>query len=273
MIAVLLSTYNGEKYLEEQLQSILNQTCTEKWCLYIRDDGSTDNTLSIIDRYVSEYHQIIKFEDEGRGLGPALSFLQLLSNISAEYYMFCDQDDFWLPNKMETCFRKLLELNIGDGRPILVHTDLLVVDQDLNLLDRSFWGKELSTDVVQKYMPITNFVTGCTMFFNKAARDCSIDFISNKVIMHDHWVALCVWAHEGIIFSIAKPTIKYRQHGRNVLGAFKKNSSIINRFLKSIRHNLDVLKMVRLQRKISIIDFLYLKFSYSLIKKQIKNVQ
>jgi glycosyltransferase involved in cell wall biosynthesis len=273
MIAVLLSTYNGEKYLEEQLQSILNQTCIEKWCLYIRDDGSTDNTLNIIDRYVSEYDQFFKFEDEERGLGPALSFLHLLSNISAEYYMFCDQDDFWLPDKMETCFRKHLELNKGNDTPILIHTDLLVVDQDLNLLNRSFWGKNLSSDLVQKYMPITNFVTGCTMFFNKAARDCSIDFIGKKVIMHDHWVALCVWAHQGIIFSISEPTIKYRQHGSNVLGAFKKKISIIDRILKSIRHNLDVLKMVRLQKKISIIDFLYLKFSYSLIKKQIKNVQ
>ena len=273
MIAVLLSTYNGEKYLEEQLHSILNQTCTEKWCLYIRDDGSTDNTLSIIDRYVSEYDQIFKFEDGGRGLGPALSFLELLSSISAEYYMFCDQDDFWLPNKMETCFRKLVELNKGNNRPILVHTDLMVVDQDLNLLNKSFWGKNLSTEVVHKYMPITNFVTGCTMFFNKAARDCSINFVADKVIMHDHWVALCVWAYQGIIFSIAEPTIKYRQHGRNVLGVFKKEDSFIGRLKKSIGHNIDVLKMVRMKKKVSAINFLYLKLSYFLIKKQITNVQ
>lgn len=273
MIAILLSTYNGEKYLEEQLLSILNQTCTEKWCLYIRDDGSTDSTMSIIDSYVSRYDNIIKFEDEKRGLGPALSFLQLLSQVSAEYYMFCDQDDFWLPNKIEKCLLKLHELNVKDTTPVLIHTDLLVVDKNLNVLKSSFWEKNLSPELVYKYMPITNFVTGCTMFFNRAARQCSINFISDKVIMHDYWVALCVWAYQGIIFSMSEPTIKYRQHGENVLGAFKKDSSIMQRFVKSVQHNFDVLKMVRLQKKISLIQFLALKFSYSLIKKQIRNVQ
>lgn len=273
MIAILMSTYNGEKYLAEQIDSIINQSYKD-WSLFIRDDGSTDGTNVIIDDYIKkEGFNIKRIVSEESNLGPAQSFMKMLQIVEAEYYMFADQDDFWLSDKIECSLQKMIEIKGDENLPVLVHTDLLVVDQDLNLLSRSFWGKNLTSEVVYKYMPITNFVTGCTMFFNKAARDCSINFTSDKIIMHDHWVALCVWANQGIIFSISEPTIKYRQHGRNVLGVFKRNSSFTARLSKSISHNLDVWRMVRTKKNVSMINFLYLKVAYSLIKKQIKNVQ
>lgn len=272
MIAILMSTYNGEKYLAEQIDSIINQSYQD-WTLFIRDDGSTDNTNVIIDSYTKKVPKIKRIASEESNLGPAKSFMKMLQLVDAEYYMFSDQDDFWLSDKIERSLKKMMENEQNKEVPVLVHTDLLVVDQDLNLLNRSFWGKNLTSDVVNKYMPITNFVTGCTMFFNKAARNCSINFVGDKLIMHDHWVALCAWAHQGVIFSMAEPTIKYRQHGRNVLGVFKREASFISRLKKSIGHNIDVLRMVRMKKKVSMINFLYLKLSYSLIKKQITNVQ
>lgn len=267
-----MSTYNGEKYLAEQIDSIINQSHKD-WTLFIRDDGSTDNTNLIINDYIKEVPNIKRVAYGGSNLGPAKSFMKMLQIVEADYYMFADQDDFWLSDKIERSLQKMKENEANENVPVLVHTDLLVVDQDLNLLNLSFWGKNLTSEVVYKYMPITNFVTGCTMFFNKAARNCSINFVDDKVIMHDHWIALCVWAHQGIIFSISEPTIKYRQHGRNVLGVFKRNSSFTARLSKSISHNIDVWKMVRIKKKISMINYLCLKFSYSLNKKNITNVQ
>lgn len=267
-----MSTYNGERYLAEQIDSIINQSNTD-WTLFIRDDGSTDNTNIIIDAYVRKQSNIRRFVSEESNLGPAMSFMKMLQEVDADYYMFSDQDDYWLPDKIERSLEQMVENERNKKKPVLVHTDLLVVDQELNLISQSFWGKKLTSGIFHKYMPITNFVTGCTMFFNRAARDCSIDYVSTKVIMHDHWVALCVWAHQGVIVSIPEPTIKYRQHGGNVLGVFKKDKSFIARCKKSLYHNINVFRMVREKKKVSIINFLYLKLSYSLIKKQIRNVQ
>ena len=101
MIAILMSTYNGERYLREQIDSLLNQTYKD-WKLYIRDDGSTDETISIIESYVNDYPDlIVLLKDDLGNLGSARSFMRILSVVDADYYMFCDQDDVWLPNKVK----------------------------------------------------------------------------------------------------------------------------------------------------------------------------
>ena len=105
MIAILLSTYNGSKYLREQLNSIIDQTVKD-WILYVRDDGSTDETIDIIKEYVSLYPNINYIEDI-QNLGSARSFMKLLSLVEADHYMFCDQDDVWLPTKIEVSLMEM----------------------------------------------------------------------------------------------------------------------------------------------------------------------
>ena len=110
MISILLSTYNGEKYLSEQLDSILQQSY-QNFIIYIRDDGSNDNTLNIIMYYVHNFPSKIKLvDDKVKHRGAKLSFIWLMSHIESDYYMFCDQDDVWLPNKIELSIDKLSKL-------------------------------------------------------------------------------------------------------------------------------------------------------------------
>ena len=110
MVAILMSTYNGERYLREQIDSLLNQTYKD-WKLYIRDDKSTDGTVSIIEGYVRVYPDQIVYKSDGFGnLGAGCSFMQLLSSIDSDYYMFCDQDDVWMEDKIERTYLYLRSL-------------------------------------------------------------------------------------------------------------------------------------------------------------------
>jgi rhamnosyltransferase len=104
-IAILLSTYNGENYISEQINSIINQT-NSNWTLYIRDDGSSDGTLDIITRFVTDYENIVLL-DSSINIGTLESFIWLMQNVNSSYYMFCDQDDIWLPNKIDISFSEL----------------------------------------------------------------------------------------------------------------------------------------------------------------------
>jgi len=274
MIAILLSTYNGEKYLEEQLDSILNQTCSD-WRLYIRDDGSTDRTLEIIENYVSKYDQIIAYEGVNRGLGAALSFMELLSNISAEYYMFCDQDDVWLPQKIDIMLNEMRQLEkMNKNVPILLHSDLAVVNSNLDIINGSFWNYiNIDPRVVNKeFLYITNSVTGCATFFNKMAREISIDnYKSELIIMHDYWVPICVKSANGIIFPIDKPLIFYRQHEKNVLGAgdgrmkgLRKKLSLV---VRNYSYNKALFKMVNSRLHIDIFSFIMKKISFFMYRR------
>ena len=127
-LAILLGTYNGGRFLREQLDSLFAQTMKD-FQLYIRDDGSTDDTMLIVKEYQQLHPNIVKVEDEGKNLGAKGNFERLLALTDADYYMFCDQDDVWLPDKIEVSFAKMkqMEQRYGDI-PLLVHTDLEVVD-------------------------------------------------------------------------------------------------------------------------------------------------
>lgn len=229
MIDILLSTYNGERFLSEQIDSILDQTIKD-WHLYIRDDGSKDTTVSIIAEYVKNYPSKITWINESEivNCGCIKSFEALLASSKSDYFMFCDQDDVWLPNKIETTFNTILEAEKNNsGIPIFVHTDVKVVDVNLNVKEESFLKllrfphSIISTN--KHYAMLFNYITGCTVMGNAKAREVALPF-PNFIDMHDSWIARKTILEGGKVVTLFKATMLYRQHGNNVLGAGNKMS-------------------------------------------------
>jgi len=240
-IAIIMTAYNGADYLPQQLSSILEQTYRD-WRLFIRDDNSSDNTLNIIEEYANRHTEKIKMiEGERRNVGIPQSFLLLLNNVQSDYIMFCDQDDVWLPDKIQNTFNKMREIEdrYGENTPALIHTDLAVVAEDLRVLSDSFWdyqhlnpekGKTLNRLLVQ------NVITGCTVMINKALKS-KIHFFPEQAIMHDWWTAL-VAAAFGKIDYVPMPTILYRQHDESFVGAKEWGAGYAFKMAKSGRSHL-----------------------------------
>ena len=269
-ISILLSTYNGERYLSQQIDSIIHQSCKD-WDLYIRDDGSSDNTLQIIEKYCTNYSTHIHFLQNSKHKGVWMSFLWLLEQIESDYYMFCDQDDIWFPEKIEKTYKKMKaeELNNGD-KAIIVCSDLVVVDEQLQLIHNSMWEyskifpKTLKSSF--KYLSVCNFVTGCTMMINNKAKEVSFPFSSNATL-HDNWIALKVLYSNGIISPVYEPTILYRQHGKNVCGAaeFKKSNYLLNKIkhlFTTYNNNMLAYKMANSAGGISVFSYIVYKINY-----------
>ena len=254
-VDILLATYNGEKYITEQIESILIQTYTD-WRIIARDDGSTDNTLNILKSYAEIYKDKFLLVESGKqNLGPCQNFALLLNFSDAEYIMFCDQDDIWLPNKIKITLDKILEVeNAYPDKPILIHTDLNIVDDNLNLISDSMWEyQDLDIRIEKELYKISvhNIVTGCTVMINRKARLCSIP-IPREALMHDWWIAINICKY-GIISHISQSTILYRQHSNNRLGAREKNIQKDLRFylmhalrlVSFAKHNYEKLKMLK----------------------------
>jgi len=223
MIDILLATYNGEKYLKQQIDSILAQS-NRDWQLSIRDDGSSDDTVKIIKDYVAKYSDKIRLiEDSSGRLGPALNFGKLLEQAAGNYVMFSDQDDIWLPNKIDLTLNAMRasEKNYPN-MPLLVHTDLKVVDAELKPIADSLWNhNKICPDTGNdlKKLIYRNVVTGCAAMINRKAVEISIP-IPPQARLHDWWIALNV-AKYGKIIYISTPTVLYRQHSQNIIGAKK----------------------------------------------------
>lgn len=223
MIDILMATYNGKKFIEEQLQSIINQTYTD-WRLIISDDCSTDGTLEILEKYKKRHSEKLIVHANSMPSGSAKNnFYKLLWNWKAnsDYVMLSDQDDIWLSEKIEVTlnYMKMYERKYGANTPILIHTDLCVVDENLSELSPSlfFMQKMDPSRHALNQLLVQNIVTGCTMMVNKALLDKIIELPRNSV-MHDMWLAL-IAAVFGKIGFIEHPTILYRQHQFNCEGA------------------------------------------------------
>lgn len=233
MITILLATYNSGPYIREQIDSILAQTYSD-WKLVVRDDLSTDNTVEIINEYICRYPDKISILDNhGESKRAYLNFVELLKNVESEYYMFCDHDDVWLPNKIDLSIQRMKEIEKQDI-PVVVHTDMKVVDQDLNTINESFWkySRLLPDHVTFKELALCSSVNGCTMLFNLKAREVALPHVAHAT-MHDMLVAQSTAANGGIVSAVKVPTVLYRQHIDNVVGAHERNKSFYKKKIMS----------------------------------------
>ncbi len=222
--AILLSTFNGELFLAEQLHSIFDQTYTS-WKLIIRDDGSTDNTLSIINNYCEDYtDRIVLIKDEYGNVGAKKSYDLLLLKADAEYIAFADQDDVWKPEKLSIVVEEMkrLENEFGKNMPIMVHHDLEIANEKLEMQANSFYHYTgLSPSFAQKNVILwRNVIPGCAMLINKILAK-QAGTIPDEAVMHDYWLVLFARFTGKIVF-VPKALTIYRQHGKNSLGAEKK---------------------------------------------------
>lgn len=221
---VLLSTYNGEKYLREQLDSILVQSDYVSKII-IRDDGSSDKSVEIIKSYQIRYYELIYFIDDGSGnLGVKESFYYLTKFATSEFMAFCDQDDFWLPEKLAVLSKFIEDRNLTLCKtPLLIHSDLTIVDDKLNGLYDSFInyiGVNGNNDNVADLL-IRNSVTGCAAVINAPLAKLAVTY-KDLFKFHDECAAVIASLFRGLYF-IEEPLILYRQHGNNVVGAPRKN--------------------------------------------------
>lgn len=221
LVDILLATYNGAKYLSEQLDSIIAQNF-KSWHIIVRDDLSSDNTLEILKNYASNFPGRITIVTDNHGnIGIKQNFSYLMQLSNAPYIMFCDQDDIWLPNKVNLTLQLMqhAEKIKPYGVPILAHTNLQVVNSRINLIDKSFWHFQ---NIDPKYNSLNRLllqstITGCTVMVNKPLLKLALP-IPNNCIMHDWWIGLVATSFGFITYSYT-PTVLYRQHSNNTIGA------------------------------------------------------
>lgn len=240
-VDIILAAYNGEKYIAEQLKSILMSDYSEIK-IWVFDDCSSDNTKNIIEAMSSEYPGKIKYICNDNRKGGSKSFLNGLiyarnhkeDTESRVYYMFSDQDDFWLPNKISLSLSAIKRVeNIGkQHKPSLVFTDAYVTDEKLNIIAESYFSQvRLNTSKTDlAHLLAENKCIGCTTIFNDELA-AYIKTVPEMLRFHDWWMALAASAFGNIVYYNVK-TIKYRQHSDNVVGSVDFNNYVINRIKK-----------------------------------------
>jgi len=218
-----MSTYNGEKYLEEQIESLIRQKGVE-FSILVRDDGSTDNTKVILEKY---QNQGVLNWYSGGNIKTAHSFFDLLRNSNdSDYYAFCDQDDVWDENKLFVAIEMLNKYS-NLNKPSMYFSKAQLVDENLNIIESKDYPKGKYTFGTAL---IRNNATGCTMVINKALREKVNMYTPQYVLMHDHWIYLLCLSLNGDVVYDPTSFIKYRQHKDNLCGA---NNSLKKRIKKS----------------------------------------
>ncbi len=233
MITILMAAYNGEKYIAEQIESILHQT-ERGWKLVIQDDCSADGTFKIAEEYARKYPGRILAVQRKTPFGSAQNnFFSMLRFANSEYTMFCDDDDIWLPDKIHITLAEMkrLEQSSGPETPLLVHTDLRVANSELKMISSSMVRTQ-KLDPARTSLNrllVQNNATGCTMMVNRPLLDLAVRRgLPRHAVMHDWWLALIASALGKIGF-VPRATVLYRQHRNNQVGA--KNAG-------SLRYNL-----------------------------------
>lgn len=268
-VNIIMATYNGAQYIREQIESIIKGSFKDIK-LWIFDDGSTDDTISIIEEYVKANPEKIVLHQNKKNKGVTKNFLDGIEyaanqnnkqknenkdryTISEEeqeyirdYYMFCDQDDVWMEDKISKTMMhmKKLERKFGQDHPIVVFTDALVVDSEMRALDGSFHkSNHLDTRKVDlPHILMENKLIGCTVMFNEPIQKLMIGK-PTLVRYHDWWVAL-IGAAFGHISYLPCPTLFYRQHGGNVVGNQSFQTYVKNRLMALKEQKISIHKNV-----------------------------
>ena len=239
-VEILMATYNGEKYIRKQLDSILNQSY-QNWNLLVRDDGSNDNTVSILNEYAKRDSRIKIMINTSNIHGWQQNFQELMfsADLKCEYFMFCDQDDIWLNDKIRDYVIKMNKLSLSNpGRPIVVYSDMDIIDEKDNITEPS----------MNKVYPINvKRITDC--FFSQRIYGCNemlnrkvitlccevLDYNYHKDMAHDGFVVKATAADDGVLCFIPRIYMHYRRTNTNATGNQELNMSV-NKVVNKIMH-------------------------------------
>lgn len=216
-VCILMGTFQGGRHLLEQLESIRSQTHVQ-WRLFVSDDGSTDNTLSILLDFQSSLPSGQMEIVSGPQKGFAANFLSLVLNpsIEGDYFAFCDQDDVWNKEKLAVAISELRSLsNLGE-KPTVYGSTTLLVDDSLSVLGMSHAARPVPSF---KNALVQNIVGGNTMVFNRSLRELLLKIGTVEIVAHDWWVYLICTGVGGVFYFDERPEILYRQHANNLIGA------------------------------------------------------
>jgi glycosyltransferase involved in cell wall biosynthesis len=248
VIDIVLATYNGEKYLVEQIRSIQNNLGYEKWVsrILVVDDGSTDATFSIVKQLSLQDRKITWLKNTSNKHGASNNFAFGLAQTLSPYIMLSDQDDVWLPEKIQLSLERIKQLEEESDSvslkepllvPLLIFTDKEIVDEQLNSISSSYFTlKNIPKNwhIKLEQLCQQNVASGCTMLFNRALLNKAMP-IPEQAYMHDWWLAL-VANKCGKLELIDKPLIKYRQHDNNAIGANKRSKlMLIKHFFQNLK--------------------------------------
>ena len=237
-LQILLATFNSERYLAQQLDSILAQDYQD-FELLVRDGGSTDATMELISAYQQKFPGKIIFVGQKR-TNARESFSELLKVFDADLLMFSDHDDVWMPDKISVSIAKYEEMKqrYGAETPIMVFSDAVVVDREMKVIAPSLieYQNLNPRDLSLSRLILQNVPSGNEMLFNRALADLALP-IPEEAVMHDHWISL-VAASFGKIQLIERPTLYYRQHGDNVYGASAYSPAFFYRRMKQGRNKI-----------------------------------
>ena len=252
-ISVAMASFHGEKFLMAQLNSLTRQTMLPSE-LIISDDGSSDGTKDIVKDFATKAPFPVIFLKNKFKIprGAAQNFSFAASVCTGDYIAFADQDDIWVPQKLEKEFNKMqqLEERYGGDIPLLVHSDLAVVDKRLSMLAPSFLSFQKLHDEGENWnaaqvLCVQNYVTGCTTMVNRALLDIALP-LPEEAVMHDWWLALLAAEHGHIGF-ISDALVLYRQHERNTIGAKKFFSWGAVRSRLALQHGWEMLPCIARQ--------------------------
>ncbi|MFZ3388759.1 glycosyltransferase family 2 protein [Buttiauxella gaviniae] len=264
IVDIVMATYNGVLFIEEQIESIQNQTF-KNWRLLISDDGSSDKTIELIRKKIECDKRIILVNTERQG-GVVKNFERALKETNANLIAFCDQDDIWPLDRLQILINKYFELSNNQSIPFLIYTDLELIDARGELLNESFYKSnriDPLDNLKSNNLMWFSSVYGCTILVNRELLKISLPF-PKDIPMHDHWLALKAMHANGLYYYDYK-SVKYRQHELNVVGGrsktFYEKIKVLPKNIKNIFSTVTKVKQMQfsINNKVSSIaeDFIF----------------
>ena len=270
MIDILLSTYNGEKYLSEQLDSLFSQSY-ENFRIIVRDDGSSDKTKDILIDYKNNFGNKLDIYLENN-VGPKKSFFELIKKSSNDYMMFCDQDDVWLDNKLEVMMDVIKQY---DNIATLAYCDLKVVDENLNVICDSFYDYQGINRYKTDFFSLVkkSVFPGCSLMLNRKLVEKIKYTDVNNIRMHDCYVGL-VASYFGNIVYVDERLNLYRQHSNNTIGARDNSLKFYINRLRNYTNDdlLNYIKYLKDSKKDYQLYEFYINYKNELSKKDTKKI-